>query len=68
MPNATPAATVELIWTLRRKLVDAGLDAGPDTILWHLARHHQITVSRATIARQLAKAGLVTPEPKKKPK
>ncbi|MGZ8821742.1 MAG: integrase core domain-containing protein, partial [Aeromicrobium sp.] len=68
MPNATPAATVELIWTLRRKLVNAGLDAGPDTILWHLARHHQITVSRATIARQLAKAGLVTPEPKKRPK
>ncbi|MGZ5385468.1 MAG: DDE-type integrase/transposase/recombinase, partial [Acidimicrobiia bacterium] len=67
-PNATPAATVELILRLRHELVDAGLDAGPDTILWHLARHHQITVSRATIARQLAKAGLVTPEPKKKPK
>ena len=67
-PNATPTATVELIWTLRRKLSAAGLDAGPDTILWHLQQHHQIAVSRATIARHLAKAGLVTPEPKKRPK
>ncbi|MBC7592939.1 MAG: transposase [Kineosporiaceae bacterium] len=68
MPNATPAPTVDLIWTLRRKLVAAGLDAGPETVLWHLQQHHQIAVSRATIARQLAKGGLVTPEPKKRPK
>ena len=67
-PNATPAATVELIWTLRQNLVDSGLDAGPDTIGWHLQQHHQITVSRATIARHLAKGGLVVPEPKKRPK
>jgi transposase len=31
-PNATPAATVDLILKLRRQLVSAGLDAGPDTI------------------------------------
>ena len=68
VPNATPPATVELILELRRKLDGVGLDAGPETIAWHLAQHHQITVSRATIARHLAKAGLVTPEPKKKPK
>lgn len=67
-PNATPAATVELIWTLRRKLVDAGLDAGPDTIGWHLTQNHDVTLSRATIARHLAKSGLVAPEPKKRPR
>ncbi len=67
-PNATPAATVELILKLRRQLAGVGLDAGPDTIGWHLTQHHGITVSRATISRHLAKAGLVTPEPKKKPK
>src|SRR4051794_35119301 len=67
-PNATPAAAVELIVALRRQLSVAGLDAGPDTIRWHLEQQHQIVVSRATIARHLAKAGLVTPEPKKKPK
>jgi len=68
IPNATPAATVELILRLRRELAAAGLDAGPDTIGWHLTQHHQIVVSRATISRHLAKAGLVIPEPKKRPK
>jgi transposase InsO family protein len=67
-PSATPTATVELIVRLRRDLETAGLDAGPDTIKWHLAQHHQIAVSAATISRHLAKAGLVTPEPKKRPK
>jgi len=67
-PNATPAEVVDLIVELREKLTATGLDAGPDTIVWHLAQHHDITVSRATVARHLAKRGLVTPEPKKKPK
>ena len=67
-PTAIPPATVELILELRRKLAGVGLDAGPDTIAWHLAQHHDVTVSTATISRHLAKAGLVVPEPKKKPK
>jgi transposase InsO family protein len=67
-PNATPTATVELIVALRRRLTEAGLDAGPDTIAWHLRRTHRIKVSTATIARQLTKAGLVVPEPAKRPK
>jgi transposase InsO family protein len=66
-PGALPEATVELILELREKLTAAGLDAGPDTIAWHLAREH-ITVSRSTISRHLARHGLVTPEPKKRPK
>ncbi len=67
-PNATPAATIELIVRLRGELSAAGLDAGPETIGWHLTQNHGITVSRATISRHLVKAGLVTSEPKKKPK
>lgn len=67
-PNTTPAETVDLILELREKLSTAGLDSGPDTIGWHLTHHHGVTVSRATIARHLTKAGLVVPEPKKKPK
>ena len=67
-PNATPAEVVDLIVELREKLTATGLDAGPDTIVWHLAQHHDITVSRATVARHLAKRGLVTPEPKKRPR
>jgi transposase InsO family protein len=67
-PNATPQATIELIAELREKLATAGLDAGPDTIAWHLTHHHSITVSPATISRYLTRAGLVTPDPKKRPK
>lgn len=67
-PNQTPTTTIELITTLRRTLAAAGLDAGPDTIRWHLHHHHNITVSSATISRHLTRAGLVTPEPKKKPR
>jgi len=66
--NAIPTETIDLILELRHKLTAAGLDAGPDTIRWHLEHHHATTVSRATIARHLTRAGLVTPEPKKRPK
>ncbi len=38
------------------------------TLGWHLAHHHAITLSRATIHRILTRHGAVTPEPKKKPK
>jgi transposase-like protein len=52
-PTAIPLATVRLITELRDKLTTAGLDAGPDTIAWHLAYHHSIGVSAATISRYL---------------
>jgi transposase InsO family protein len=67
-PNATPVETVELVLRLRKQLHEAGLDAGADTIGWHLTHHHATTVSRATINRILTRAGAVTPEPKKRPK
>jgi transposase len=68
VPTTTPTETVDLILELRQKLTATGLDAGPDTIKWHLEHHHSTVVSRATISRYLTKAGLVVPEPKKKPK
>jgi transposase InsO family protein len=67
-PNATPVAVIELIVQLRTQLTASGHDAGPDTIAWHLKQHHRVTVSAATISRYLTKAGLVLPEPKKKPR
>ena len=67
-PRAAPDTTVDLIVRLRKELAGQGLDAGPHTIAWHLAHHHQVTVSAATVSRYLARAGLVTPEPKKRPK
>jgi len=67
-PNATAAQVLDLIVELREKLTATGLDAGPDTIVWHLAHHYQVTVSRATVARHLTRAGLVVPAPTKRPK
>jgi transposase InsO family protein len=67
-PTALSAEVVDLIVELREKLTATGLDAGPDTICWHLAHHHDVTASRATVARYLTKLGLVTPQPKKRPK
>ena len=58
----------DLIVRLRKELAGQGLDAGPDTIAWHLEHHHQLRVSPATISRYLARAGLVTPDPAKRPR
>ncbi len=67
-PGATPPATVELILRLRKDLCDQGLDAGAETIGWHLTHRHQTTVARATINRILVAAGTVTPDPSKRPR
>jgi transposase InsO family protein len=67
-PRAIPDTTIALITGVRKELAGQGLDAGPDTICWHLAHHHRIRVAPATVSRYLARAGLVTPEPSKRPK
>src|SRR5687767_6992975 len=67
-PNATPPETVQLILEIRKDLADRGLDAGADTIGWHLTHRHRVTVSRATIHRILTRSSMVTPDPSKRPK
>ncbi|GAA1009687.1 hypothetical protein Aple_021930 [Acrocarpospora pleiomorpha] len=67
-PTAIEASALELIARLRKQLSDQGLDAGPDTIARHLEHHHQLRVSPATISRYPTRHGLVTPEPKKRPR
>jgi transposase InsO family protein len=67
-PSAIPDATVELVLRLRKELADAGLDAGADTLCWHLRRHHQVVISRATAHRILVRHATVTPDPSKRPK
>ena len=47
---------------------EAGLDAGPDTIGWHLAHHHGITVSPATVARYLTRRRAGRPGAEKRPR
>jgi len=67
-PSAISPDTVELITRIRKELAGQGLDAGPQTIAWHLEHHHGLRVSPATVSRYLARAGLVTPEPRKRPR
>jgi len=67
-PTKTTDETVELIVGLRQQLTAQGLDAGPYTIQWHLKQHHNHTASVSTIRRRLVDAGLITPEPRKRPR
>jgi transposase InsO family protein len=67
-PGAIPEATADLIVGLRKELAGQGLDAGPDTIAWHLEHHHQAKVSAATVSRYLAARGMIVPEPRKRPR
>jgi transposase InsO family protein len=67
-PHQVDQAVVEAIVELRHELAAAGLDAGPQTILHHLAGRFDKTPSRATIWRILKRQGLVTPQPHKRPK
>jgi transposase InsO family protein len=67
-PTATPQPVIDQIVTLRTQLSQAGHDAGPATLAWHLQHHHQTRLAPATIARILTRQGLITPAPKKRPK
>jgi transposase InsO family protein len=67
-PTATAPETAELIVRLRKELLEQGLDAGADTIVWHLEHRYGVRVSRATVHRQLVRAGLVVSSPRKRPR
>lgn len=67
-PRTIPAPVRQRIIELRGALTGQGLDAGPVTIAWHLEREHLPAPSTSTIRRILHTAGLITPEPRKRPK
>src|SRR5690606_16063300 len=71
-PKSNPAAIApalrERIVHHRIRLSSQGLDAGPMTIAWHLEQEGHQAPSTSTIRRILHAAGLVVPEPKKRPK
>ena len=67
-PNVTVPGTAELITRLRKELAGQELDAGPQTIAWHLEHHHRLKASPAAVSRYLSRQGLVTPDPSKRPK
>lgn len=68
-PLAMPADVEDRIVRLRKELVDAGCDAGPATIRWHLQRQGIVPVPcEASIWRALQRRDLITPQPKKRPR
>jgi len=67
-PRRTPDEVRARIVALRTELATGGLDAGPVTLAWHLGREGRPVPSSSTIRRILYAAGLVTPEPRKRPR
>jgi transposase InsO family protein len=67
-PRRTPERLVDEICELRKRLADQGLDAGAQTIAFHLAQHHGQAPAPSTIWRILTQRGFVTPQPYKRPK
>ena len=67
-PHRTADAARDRIVALRTELTAGGLDAGPATIAWHLEREGLPVPSTSTIRRILHAAGLVVPEPRKRPR
>src|SRR6185312_8855955 len=43
-PTAIDPPVLALIVDVRKKLAERGLDAGPDTIRWHLQHTHHLTI------------------------
>jgi transposase InsO family protein len=67
-PGAMAPALTDEIVALRTNLLGQGLDAGALTIPWHLARRHGAVPSPSSVWRVLRRRGLVTPEPRKRPR
>src|SRR5436190_13474830 len=69
-PIATPETIRERVIELRVQLTAGGLDAGPHTIAWHLDLEQEglRAPAPATISRILKRAGLITPQPRKRPR
>src|SRR5436305_3564307 len=71
-PRTIPARTspeiCQRVIELRAQLTADGLDAGPVTIAWHLEQEGLKAPAPATVSRILTRAGLVSPQPRKRPR
>lgn len=67
-PKSTPASMVDLLLGTRAELESSGFDAGPLSVMAKLRRQGFQPPSRATVARIFNRAGVVVPEPRKKPR
>jgi transposase InsO family protein len=71
-PHRSPTRIADLfedeIVALHKELADDGLDAGAETIHYHLAERHREPPSVSTVFRVLKARGFVTLSPQKRPK
>jgi len=65
--QASPEVEAEVL-KLGRELGQAGFDAGPQTILYHLQGRLEKLPSAATIWRILKRKSMITPQPHKRPR
>jgi transposase InsO family protein len=67
-PTQVPAELEERIVALRKTLLEAGLEAGPQTLHFHLGADVAHPPSVSSIWRILSRRGFVTPQPHKRPR
>lgn len=71
-PHSNPISTAQSVRDRiiyhRQHLASEGLDAGPVTIAWHLQQEGLTPPAVSTIRRIITAAGLVPPEPAKRPR
>jgi transposase InsO family protein len=67
-PAQTPIEVEEAIVLLRKQLDEEGLDAGAETLRYHLGRQFEVVPSVSTIWRILHRRGFVQPQPAKRPR
>ncbi|WP_018295966.1 IS481 family transposase [Corynebacterium lubricantis] len=67
-PNKIPDTVVKEIVAIRRELASKGADNGPDSIAWVLTQRGLHAPAESTIRRILRTHGLITPQPRKRPK
>jgi transposase len=68
IPHRISADVEDAIVRMRKALADEGLDAGAQTIHYHLSRARTDTPSVSTIWRTLRRRGFVVPQPHKRPR
>jgi len=67
-PGATSVQLEDEIVLLRKQLSEEGLDAGAETIHYHVSMRRGSSPSTSTITRILRRRGCVVPEPQKRPR